>query len=113
MDKKTKAEDAQKAIKDAAAAKLLADDATKKHQSADADFNMIELKVTAANKIKTDAADKLATSTTEMHNATTELANLKVTTDAIDIPAFEQGIARTEQQTVATGTLKLLLNLNL
>ncbi|WP_179204088.1 autotransporter outer membrane beta-barrel domain-containing protein [Yersinia intermedia] len=108
VDKKTKAEDAQKAIKDAAAAKLLADDATKKHQSADADFNMIELKVTAANKIKTDAADKLATSTTEMHNATAELANLeKVTTTTIDIPAFEQRIARTEQQTVATGTFAL------
>lgn len=108
VDKKTKAEDAQKAIKDAAAAKLLADAATKKHQSADVAFNDIELKVTAANKIKTDAADKLATSTTEMHNATAELANLeKVTTTTIDIPAFEQRIARTEQQTVATGTFAL------
>lgn len=108
VDKKTKAEDAQKAIKDAAAAKLLADAATKKHQSADVAFNDIELKVTAANKIKTDAADKLATSTTEMHNATAELANLeKVTTTTIDIPAFEQRIASTEQQTVATGTFAL------
>lgn len=108
VDKKTKAEDAQKAIKDAAAAKLLADAATKKHQSADVAFNDIEFKVTAANKIKTDAADKLATSTTEMHNATAELANLeKVTTTTIDIPAFEQRIASTEQQTVATGTFAL------
>ncbi|MGP2514892.1 autotransporter outer membrane beta-barrel domain-containing protein [Yersinia sp. 2545 StPb PI] len=105
VDKKTEAEAAQKAIKNAAAAQQVADDATKKHQSADADFNNIELKVTAANKIKTDAADKLATSATEMNNAAAALANLEtVTTTTIDIPAFEQKIASTEQQTVATGT---------
>lgn len=89
--KRTEAEAAQKAIKDAAAAKLLADDATNKYQSADDDFKTIELKVTAANQIKTDAAAKLATSTTEMNNATAALSNLEtVTTTTVDIPAFEQ-----------------------
>ncbi len=103
--KKTQAEAAQKAIKDAAAAQQVADDATKKHQSAEVAFKDIEFKVTAADKTKTDAADKLATSTTEMHNAAAALANLEtVTTTTIDIPAFEQKIASTEQQTVATGT---------
>lgn len=102
---KTQAEAAQKAIKDAAAAQQVADDATKKHQSAEVAFKDIEFKVTAADKTKTDAADKLATSTTEMHNAAAALANLEtVTTTTIDIPAFEQKIASTEQQTVATGT---------
>ncbi|MCB5313380.1 autotransporter outer membrane beta-barrel domain-containing protein [Yersinia intermedia] len=103
--KKTQAKAAQKAIKDAAAAQQVADDATKKHQSAEVAFKDIEFKVTAADKTKTDAADKLATSTTEMHNAAAALANLEtVTTTTIDIPAFEQKIASTEQQTVATGT---------
>ncbi|CNH50500.1 putative pertactin family virulence factor/autotransporter [Yersinia intermedia] len=105
VDKKTEAKAAQKAIKDAAAAQQVADDATKKHQSAEVAFKDIEFKVTAADKTKTDAADKLATSTTEMHNAAAALANLEtVTTTTIDIPAFEQKIASTEQQTVATGT---------
>ncbi|ELI7921906.1 autotransporter outer membrane beta-barrel domain-containing protein [Yersinia enterocolitica] len=106
--KRTEAEAAQKAIKDAAAAKLLADDATNKYQSADDDFKTIELKVTAANQIKTDAAAKLATSTTEMNNATAALSNLEtVTTTTVDIPAFEQKIASAEQQKVATGTFAL------
>ncbi|HDX9049525.1 autotransporter outer membrane beta-barrel domain-containing protein [Yersinia enterocolitica] len=105
--KRTEAEAAQKAIKDAAA-KLLADDATNKYQSADDDFKTIELKVTAANQIKTDAAAKLATSTTEMNNATAALSNLEtVTTTTVDIPAFEQKIASAEQQKVATGTFAL------
>ncbi len=108
QDKKAEAEAAQKAIKDAAAAKLLADDATNKYQSADDDFKTIELKVTAANQIKTDAAAKLATSITAMNNAATALTQLeKVTTTTINIPAFEQKIASTEQQTVATGTFAL------
>lgn len=107
-DKKQKAQEAQKAIKDAAAAKLLADAASQKHQSADDDFKTIELKVTAANQIKTDAAVKLATSTTEMNNATAALSNLEtVTTTTVDIPAFEQKIASAEQQKVATGTFAL------
>ncbi|MGT3348879.1 autotransporter outer membrane beta-barrel domain-containing protein [Yersinia enterocolitica] len=107
-DKKQKAQEAQKAIKDAAAAKLLADAASQKHQSADDDFKTIELKVTAANQIKTDAAAKLATSTTEMNNATAALSNLEtVTTTTVDIPAFEQKIASAEQQKVATGTFAL------
>ncbi|MHA3541295.1 autotransporter outer membrane beta-barrel domain-containing protein [Yersinia enterocolitica] len=106
--KKTKAEDAQKAIKDAAAQEQLVVDATNKYQSADVAFNNIELKVTAANQIKTDAAAKLATSTTEMNNATAALSNLEtVTTTTVDIPAFEQKIASAEQQKVATGTFAL------
>ncbi len=106
--KKTKAEDAQKAIKDAAAQEQLVVDATNKYQSADVAFNDIELKVTAANQIKTDAAAKLATSTTEMNNATAALSNLEtVTTTTVDIPAFEQKIASAEQQKVATGTFAL------
>ncbi|MHA3659458.1 autotransporter outer membrane beta-barrel domain-containing protein [Yersinia enterocolitica] len=107
-DKKQKAQEAQKAIKDAAAAKLLADAASQKHQSADDDFKTIELKVTAANQIKTDAAAKLATSTTEMQNAAAALTILeKVTTTTVDIPAFEQKIASAEQQTVDTGTFAI------
>ncbi|EKN3990261.1 autotransporter outer membrane beta-barrel domain-containing protein [Yersinia enterocolitica] len=106
--KRTKAEDAQKAIKDAAAQEQLVVDATNKYQSADVAFNDIELKVTAANQIKTDAAAKLATSTTEMNNATAALSNLEtVTTTTVDIPAFEQKIASAEQQKVATGTFAL------
>ncbi|EPS8493836.1 autotransporter outer membrane beta-barrel domain-containing protein [Yersinia enterocolitica] len=106
--KKTEAEAAQKAIKDAAAAKLLADAASQKHQSANVAFNDIELKVTAANKIKTDAVDKLATSTTEMQDAKDTVAKLnKLTNPTVDIPAFEHTIASTEQQTVATGTFAL------
>lgn len=106
--KRTKAEDAQKAIKDAAAQKQLVVDATNKYQSADVAFNDIELKVTAAKQIKTDAAAKLATSTTEMNNATAALSNLEtVTTTTVDIPAFEQKIASAEQQKVATGTFAL------
>ncbi|HEI6985998.1 TPA: autotransporter outer membrane beta-barrel domain-containing protein [Yersinia enterocolitica] len=106
--KRTKAEDAQKAIKDAAAQEQLVVDATNKYQSADVAFNDIELKVTAAKQIKTDAAAKLATSTTEMNNATAALSNLEtVTTTTVDIPAFEQKIASAEQQKVATGTFAL------
>ncbi|HGH4546392.1 TPA: hypothetical protein ACJIWH_002439 [Yersinia enterocolitica] len=74
--KRTEAEAAQKAIKDAAAQEQLVVDATNKYQSADVAFNDIELKVTAAKQIKTDAAAKLATSTTEMNNATAALSNL-------------------------------------
>ncbi|HHX0691788.1 TPA: autotransporter outer membrane beta-barrel domain-containing protein [Yersinia enterocolitica] len=108
QDKIKEAKEAQEAIKKANTAKLLVDDATKKHQSADVAFNNNELKVTAANQIKTDAAAKLATSTTEMNNATAALSNLeKVTTTTVDIPAFEQKIASAEQQTVDTGTFAL------
>lgn len=103
-----KIKEAKEAIKKANTAKLLVDDATKKHQSADVAFNNNELKVTAANQIKTDAAAKLATSTTEMNNATAALSNLEtVTTTTVDIPAFEQKIASAEQQKVATGTFAL------
>ncbi|MFW5386551.1 autotransporter outer membrane beta-barrel domain-containing protein [Yersinia sp. 2542 StPb PI] len=106
--KKTQAEDAQKAIKDAAAAQQVADDATKKHQSADDDFNMIGLKAINAINIKTDAAADLLTSTTEMQAAATALTSLEtVKTTTVDIPAFEQKIAGTEQQTVDTGTFAL------
>ncbi|HHX7272347.1 TPA: autotransporter outer membrane beta-barrel domain-containing protein [Yersinia enterocolitica] len=108
QDKIKEAKEAQEAIKKANTAKLLVDDATKKHQSADVAFNNNELKVTAANQIKTDAAAKLATSTTEMNNATAALSNLEtVTTTTVDIPAFEQKIASAEQQKVATGTFAL------
>ncbi|EPE4189973.1 autotransporter outer membrane beta-barrel domain-containing protein [Yersinia enterocolitica] len=108
QDKIKEAKEAQEAIKKANTAKLLVDDATKKHQSADVAFNDIELKVTAAKQIKTDAAAKLATSTTEMNNATAALSNLEtVTTTTVDIPAFEQKIASAEQQKVATGTFAL------
>ncbi|MGM7861471.1 autotransporter outer membrane beta-barrel domain-containing protein [Yersinia enterocolitica] len=102
------AQEAQEAIKKANTAKLLVVDATNKYQSADVAFNDIELKVTAAKQIKTDAAAKLATSTTEMNNATAALSNLEtVTTTTVDIPAFEQKIASAEQQKVATGTFAL------
>ncbi|ELI7899783.1 TPA: autotransporter outer membrane beta-barrel domain-containing protein [Yersinia enterocolitica] len=108
QDKIKEAKEAKEAIKKANTAKLLVDDATKKHQSADVAFNNNELKVTAANQIKTDAAAKLATSTTEMNNATAALSNLEtVTTTTVDIPAFEQKIASAEQQKVATGTFAL------
>ncbi|EKN6386796.1 autotransporter outer membrane beta-barrel domain-containing protein [Yersinia enterocolitica] len=103
-----KIKEAQEAIKKANTAKLLVDDATKKHQSADVAFNNNELKVTAANQIKTDTASKLVTSTTEMQNAAAALTILeKVTTTTVDIPAFEQKIASAEQQTVDTGTFAL------
>lgn len=103
-----KIKEAKEAIKKANTAKLLVDDATKKHQSADVAFNNNELKVTAANQIKTDTASKLVTSTTEMQNAAAALTILeKVTTTTVDIPAFEQKIASAEQQTVDTGTFAL------
>ncbi|CNE63789.1 putative pertactin family virulence factor/autotransporter [Yersinia enterocolitica] len=103
-----KIKEAKEAIKKANTAKLLVVDATNKYQSADVAFNDIELKVTAAKQIKTDAAAKLATSTTEMNNATAALSNLEtVTTTTVDIPAFEQKIASAEQQKVATGTFAL------
>ncbi|HDL7124356.1 TPA: autotransporter outer membrane beta-barrel domain-containing protein [Yersinia enterocolitica] len=108
QDKIKEAKEAQEAIKKANTAKLLVDDATKKHQSADVAFNNNELKVTAANQIKTDTASKLVTSTTEMQNAAAALTILeKVTTTTVDIPAFEQKIASAEQQTVDTGTFAL------
>ncbi|EOV1697242.1 autotransporter outer membrane beta-barrel domain-containing protein [Yersinia enterocolitica] len=108
QDKIKEAKEAQEAIKKANTAKLLVVDATNKYQSADVAFNDIELKVTAAKQIKTDAAAKLATSTTEMNNATAALSNLEtVTTTTVDIPAFEQKIASAEQQKVATGTFAL------
>ncbi|MGP2468571.1 autotransporter outer membrane beta-barrel domain-containing protein [Yersinia sp. 2540 StPb PI] len=108
QDKKTEIEAAQKAIKDAAAAQQVADDATKKHQSADDDFKNIKAKVIAANQIKTDAAADLLTSTTVMQAAATALASLEtVTTTTVDMPAFEQKIAGTEQQTVAARTFAL------
>ncbi|EOW7075885.1 autotransporter outer membrane beta-barrel domain-containing protein [Yersinia enterocolitica] len=108
QDKIKEAKEAKEAIKKANTAKLLVVDATNKYQSADVAFNDIELKVTAAKQIKTDAAAKLATSTTEMNNATAALSNLEtVTTTTVDIPAFEQKIASAEQQKVATGTFAL------
>ncbi|HDL7012258.1 autotransporter outer membrane beta-barrel domain-containing protein [Yersinia enterocolitica] len=108
QDKIKEAKEAQEAIKKANTAKLLVDDATKKHQSADVAFNNNELKVTAANQIKTDTASKLVTSTTEMQNAAAALTILeKVTTTTVDIPAFEQKIASAELQTVDTGTFAL------
>ncbi|EOU2323491.1 autotransporter outer membrane beta-barrel domain-containing protein [Yersinia enterocolitica] len=108
QDKIKEAKEAQEAIKKANTAKLLVVDATNKYKSADVAFNDIELKVTAAKQIKTDAAAKLATSTTEMNNATAALSNLEtVTTTTVDIPAFEQKIASAEQQKVATGTFAL------